>query len=131
MSDQGTHFINNTIRTMTKDFEVYHQKSTPYHPQTNGTVEAFNKMLENALTKIRNVNMNEWDLKILVVLWAYRTTCKKLTGETPFILVYGKETIVPLEFLVPSLRVATITNMKGILQKIPVINSPFCFHWLF
>jgi hypothetical protein len=25
--------------------------------------------------------------------------------------VYGKEAIVPLEFLVPSLRVATITNM--------------------
>jgi predicted RNase H-like nuclease (RuvC/YqgF family) len=26
--------------------------------------------------------------------------------------VYGKEAIVPLEFLVPSLRVAVITNMK-------------------
>jgi transposase InsO family protein len=39
MSDQGTHFINNTIRAMTEEFEVYHQKSTPYHPQENGTVE--------------------------------------------------------------------------------------------
>ena len=32
MSDQGTHFINNTINTMTEEFEVHHQKSTPYHP---------------------------------------------------------------------------------------------------
>jgi hypothetical protein len=32
-SDQGTHFINSTINSMTEDFEVYHQKSTPYHPQ--------------------------------------------------------------------------------------------------
>ena len=32
MSDQGTHFINNTIKDMTKYFEVHHQKSTPYHP---------------------------------------------------------------------------------------------------
>jgi transposase InsO family protein len=46
MSDQGTHFINNTIRDMTEEFEVYHQKSTPYHPQTNGRVEACNKILE-------------------------------------------------------------------------------------
>jgi hypothetical protein len=32
MSDQYTHFINNTINAMIEEFEVYHQKSTPYHP---------------------------------------------------------------------------------------------------
>ena len=40
------------------------------------------------------------------------TTCKKLTGQTPFRLVYGKEAVMPLEFMVPSLRIATITNMS-------------------
>jgi transposase InsO family protein len=89
MSDQGTHFTNNTIDSMLENFKIYHQKSTPYHPQANGIVEAFNKILENSLTKIYNVNIDDLDLKVPVVLWAYRTTYKKVTWNTTFRMVYG------------------------------------------
>jgi hypothetical protein len=42
-----------------------------------------------------------------------------MTGHTPFMLVYGQEAVVPLEFLIPSLCVAAITQMtkRGAIQE--------------
>src|SRR6266542_1650100 len=44
-SDRGTHFVNELIQRLTKRFKVKHSLSSPYHPQSNGLVERFNKML--------------------------------------------------------------------------------------
>ena len=89
MSDLGMHFLNETVNALMEEFQVCDQKSKAYHPQANRIVEAFKKVLENALTKVFNAQQSDWDLRIAAVLWAYRTTCKKLTGQTPFRLVYG------------------------------------------
>jgi len=111
MSDRGTHFLNEMINTLTEEFQVYHQKSTPCYPQANRTVEAFNKVLKNVLTKVCNAQCSDWGLRIPTMLWAYQTTCKKLTRQTPFRLVYGVEVVIPMEYIMHSLRIAVLIGM--------------------
>src|ERR1043165_583997 len=51
-SDQGTHFVNETISDLMKRFDMKHHKITAYHPQANGLVEHFNETLKKTLAKL-------------------------------------------------------------------------------
>ena len=46
-----------------------------------------------------------WPDELPGVLWAYKTTMRTPTGETPFKLAYGSEAIIPAEVLVTNHRV--------------------------
>jgi transposase InsO family protein len=93
-SDQVAHFISNTITNITTEFLIQHHKSSPYHPEANGTIEAFNNILERGLKKVYCTNQEDWDNRVPVVLWVYRTTTTELHKYTSFQLVYGKEAVV-------------------------------------
>ena len=54
---------------------------------------------------------NDWDVHVLAVLWAYKTTYNKLIGQTPFRLVYGMEAVMHMEYIVPNLHIAAFTGM--------------------
>ena len=64
------------------------------------------------MAKVCNANRDDWDVRILAVLWAYRTTCKKLIGQTQFILAYGQEAMMPMEYIVPSLKIIVLIDME-------------------
>ena len=48
---------------------------------------------------------HDWTDKLINTLWAYRTSIRTPTGQTPFALTYGMETVVPFEVMVPSSRI--------------------------
>ena len=72
VSDQGLHFINETIEYLLEEFMVVHKKSVPYYPQANVQAKSTNKILGALLTKIINDKRSNWELKMHAALWAYR-----------------------------------------------------------
>ena len=106
VSDQGTHFINELVKALTKTFHIKHRRATTYYPRCNGQAESTNKTLKRILTKMVQTRKGSWDTHLLSALWAYRTAFKVSMKQTPFRLVYGQEAIVPFEFMIPALKIS-------------------------
>eukprot|EP00253_Pinus_taeda_P015303 PITA_15303 len=106
VTDHGKHFRNHMMRELTTQLGLKHDSSTPYYPQSNGQVEAINKILVTMLQRTVGMHKSNWNLMLFPTLWAYRTSLKDATGFTPFQLVYGLEATLPIECEIPSLRLA-------------------------
>ncbi|XP_013674251.1 uncharacterized protein LOC106378704 [Brassica napus] len=80
-------------------FEVPEEIVTDNGPssQSNGQAESTNKTMVNMLKKRLEGSQGNWAEELHGVLWAYRTTPKTATQETPNALVYGAEAIIPTE----------------------------------
>ena len=63
----------------------------------------------NGLKKRLDEAKGKWVEELPHVLWAYRTTPRRSTGETPFSMTYGAEAVIPLEIGFPTLRTNAFT----------------------
>jgi transposase InsO family protein len=59
MSDQGSHFVNKVIQSLTRHYAVVHRRSMMYYPQGNGLAESTNKTLQTILQKIVEANRTD------------------------------------------------------------------------
>ncbi|VFQ87547.1 unnamed protein product [Cuscuta campestris] len=65
--------------------------------QTNEQVENANSTIVDGLKQKLEACGGEWAEDLPYILWTYRTTPRRATGETPFALCYGFEARAPVE----------------------------------
>ena len=105
VSDNGKQFDNAKFRDFCAELGIKNYYSSPAHPQSNGQAEVTIRTLKAALkTKLEDLK-GSWVEYLPEVLWAYRTTQKSVTRETPFALAFGTEAVAPVEVGVKSPRV--------------------------
>ena len=95
LSDQGSHFVNNLMVAFRQILGFHHIKSTPYRPQTNGSIERFNSTFERQLAKLTEKNINDWDSYVQSVTFAYNTGRHASTNFSPFELQFGRAPRLP------------------------------------
>ena len=98
LTDQGTVFVDKLMTQLCSKMGVGQVKTSPYHPQTNGTLERWHGTLKCMLRKCESRKW-EWDWLFKYVLFAYRAVPHANTGFSPFEIIYGSATRSPLEVL--------------------------------
>ena len=78
---------------------VQKTRTSPYHPQSDGLIERFNRTLLNMLSIAAVENERDWDLRVPLLMLAYRTSTQESTGCTPFYLMFGREARLPADVM--------------------------------
>jgi hypothetical protein len=98
-TDQGPEFTNDLLQRLNGRMGVESRFTTPYNPQSNGEVERFNRTLIDSLSAYVSQCPGTWDKFLQGALFAYRTSPHPATGESPFVLMHGREARLPLDVI--------------------------------
>ena len=82
------------------------------HPQANGTAEAANRVILLGIRRRLDETKTAWTEELHKVPWAYRTTPHSMTGESPFRLIYGTKSVIPIEANELSWRTSVETHFQ-------------------
>ena len=110
MSDQGTEFCGKVIAAMCSLLGVEKIRTTPYHPQTNGSAERVHQTLQRMIGKLDPEKRRKWPAHIGSIIIAYNSTRSLVTGYSPYYLMFGHRPRLPIDLLFPKHQMQMLTR---------------------
>jgi hypothetical protein len=86
--DGGSEF-KGAVDILFKQYGIVVIVSSPYHPEGNGHAECSHQMLVNSILRACGKDTHRWPLYLHAGLWAMRCSTSRVTGYTPYFLLYG------------------------------------------
>ena len=99
ITDQGTEFCNILSTAIYKSLDVKHGTTTPYHPQCNGQVESFNKVMAAYLRKVMadaEASSLDWEVFLGPLMISYNSSTNSTTKIAPHKALLGFDSRLPL-----------------------------------
>ena len=93
-SDQGREFENG-LKSLYSLLGCVKTRRAPYHPESDGMVERFNRTYLMMLSMFVNDRRDNWHELLPFVMHAYRTSVHESTRHSPFRLMMGEECSLP------------------------------------
>ena len=110
MSDQGTEFCGNVIAAMCSLLGVEKIRTTPYHPQTNGSAERVHQTPQRMIGKLDPEKRKKWPSHIGSIIVTYNSTRSLVTGYSLYYLMFGWRPRLPIDLLFPTRRTQMLTH---------------------
>ena len=99
--DRGAEFNSGLFRELHRLAGIQISNTTLYHPMGDGQVERFNRTLCNMLKAIPESEKKNWKDYLPKLTFAYNSTINKTTGYSPFFLMFGRESRLPIDSIFP------------------------------
>ena len=118
--DRDTRFTQKFWNNLCKRLDTKLNKSTAYHPQTNGQVQRIKRILEDYIRRYCNCENDNWDKLLALAEFAYNNSVSASTKFSPFYLNYGMDPKLSLNEIYNSTNNETLEDfvqkMNTILQ---------------
>ena len=105
VSDNGKQFDNDSFWDFCSQLGIRNHYFSLAHPQANEQVEVTNQSLLKIIKTRLEGAKGIWLEELPSILWAYRTTTRTPTEETPFRLTYRNEAVIPAKVGLTGYRV--------------------------
>ena len=114
VTDNGRQFDCREFEEFCSDLGIRHRFTSVAHPQTNGEAEVTNRTILQGLRTRLDQAKGRWAEELPSILWAYHTTPRTATDETPFNLIFGAEAVIQIELSLPTLHVEQYDEVENL-----------------
>ena len=98
ITDNGRQFVSREFEDFLSSLQIKHCRTSLYHPQANGAVERFNRVLVQGL-RTALVEGRSFQVALRSILVSYRSTPHAATAVSPAELHLGRKLLLPLSLL--------------------------------
>ena len=95
-TDQGSNFVGNVFRSVCELLEIRKTQMTPYHPESNGQIERYNRTIVEMVPCLKLKSEKDWDIYLPYITSAIRCLENPSTGFTANKLMLGREVHKPV-----------------------------------